>query len=62
MSVLTFGADFSDLLHIITCPVVNGVRDSTLADDLVLAGRGGAKQCDIIYRFTQLSGSNAHPT
>lgn len=62
MPVLTFGADFSDLLHIITCPVVNGVRDSALANDLVLAGRGGAKHGDIIYSFAQLSGSDPHPT
>lgn len=62
MPILTFRAYLAYFFYIISCPVVDGVRDSTLADDLVLAGWRGAIHCDIIHRFAQLSGSDTNPT
>lgn len=37
-SVFTFGADLADLLYVVPCAVVDRVRDSSLADDLMLTG------------------------
>ena len=34
---LTFRADLADLLHIVLCSVVDGVRDPALGDDFVFA-------------------------
>lgn len=35
---LTFGTDFTDLLHIVLGAIIDGMRDSALTDRLVLAG------------------------
>lgn len=37
-SFLTFWTDLADFLHIVLGAVVDGVRDSALADGLMLAG------------------------
>lgn len=59
---LTFGADLADLLHVVLGAVVDGVRDSALADGLVLAGRRRAEHGHVLHRLAQLSGGDAHPT
>lgn len=59
---LTFGADLADFLHVVLGAIVDGVRDSALADGLVLAGRRRAKHGHVLHRLAQLSGGDAHTT
>lgn len=56
---LTFGADLADLLHVVLGAIVDGMRDSTLADSLVLAGRRRAEHRHVRHRLAQLSGGDA---
>lgn len=57
---LTFGTDFTDLLHIVLGAIIDGMRDSALTDRLVLAGGCRAEHGHILHRLAQLSGGDAH--
>lgn len=59
---LTFRTDLADFLHIVLGAIVDGMRDSALADSLVLAGRCRAEHGHVLHRLAQLSGGNAHAT
>lgn len=58
----TFGTDLAHFLHIVLGAIVDGMRDSALADGLVLAGRRRAEHGHILHRLAQLSGGDAHAT
>lgn len=59
-TLLTFRTDLADLLHVVLGAIVDGMRDSTLADGLVLAGRCRAEHRHVRHRLAQLSGGDAN--
>lgn len=59
---LTFRTDLADFLHIVLGAIVDGMRDSTLADGLVLAGGRRAEHSDVLHCLAQLSGCNTNTT
>lgn len=59
---LTFRTELADFLHVVLGAVVDGVRDSALADGLVLAGGGRAEHGHVLHRLAQLSGGDADAT
>lgn len=58
--MFTFRVDLADLLYIVPCAVVDGLRDSSLANDLMLTGWSGSKDGDILHSLTELSSSDPH--
>lgn len=57
---LTFRTDLADFLHVVLGAIVDGMRDSALADGLMFAGRCSAEHGHVLHRLAQLSGCNAH--
>lgn len=58
----TFRADLADFLHVVLGAVVDGMRDSALADGLVLAGRRGAEHSHVLHRLAELGGCDTNTT
>lgn len=57
---LTFRTDLADFLDIVLGAIVDGMRDSALADGLMLASWCCTKHSHVLHRLAQLGGCNAH--
>lgn len=59
---LTLGADLADFLHVVFGAVVDGVRDASLGDGLVLGGGRRAEHGDVLHGLAQLGDGDADAT
>lgn len=59
---LTFRADLAYFFHVVLGAIVDGMRDPTLADGLVLAGGCRTEHSDVLHCAAQLSGCDTYTT